>query len=143
MDFLVLCPPGGIYVQEHIGKRFAITETTWLRLKVFSKSGIGCSRLNPDYLGTLMLNLRFTEVGVRRSLILVRLALIFFPRTLRGIISSVLFMVLSVIDICVICTCVGIPMLPRPAFLLSCLLSPPLSLFYWLLSYFLLSTSIT
>lgn len=78
MDFLVLCPPGGIYVQKHIGKRFAITETTWLRLKVFSKSGIGCSRLNPNYLGTLMLNLRFTEVGVRRSLILVRLALFFF-----------------------------------------------------------------
>lgn len=59
-----------------------------------------------------------------------------FPGTIYGSVNDV-------IDICVICACVGSPKLPRPEFLLSCLLSSPFSLFPWLLSCFLCSTAVT
>lgn len=147
MDFLVLFPSGCFYVQKHIGQRFAITETTWLRVEVCFP--IECFRLNPNYLWTLMLNLRFTKESVRSPLTLIDhwlwsgWLICFRPRTLRGTISPVLFMVLPMMWLISVLYLHVWAAQSYPD-LHSCWVPcyHPFCLFPWLLSCFLHSTAI-
>lgn len=130
MDFLVLFPSGCFYVQKHIGQRFAITETTWLRVEVCFP--IECFRLNPNYLWTLMLNLRFTKESVRSPLTLIDhwlwsgWLICFRPRTLRGTISQYYLWFCQWCDwyLCYICMC-GQPKATQTCILVEFLVITP------------------